>query len=381
MLSQQNDLIQILKKSLFLGLISLLWVSSAFAQRSLELTKDTAGELRLYHSYKYHLLTLSTQIKPSLKNACEQNQYLFYDYKKDRVFEFAGANLMITRDYKHAILAEIVTIDAVPKTQLKGFTKKLKAIASDFKASSALLEKTAIKKATGKGMCWQRLKVIDLMTFKEKSYPIILANLCPAGNCTEIKIEKNGKVKLWANIKPDQMHQIYFNPKSGSYTFGSTKKRHSIKPQIFDNAFRANLLNKSRGSLKLSKTKRNISSVTWDRVGGEPVVKLVRTGVDVRGAQELSKKVAQLNKEKEYKRADNLATFTLWLDPDSVEADYEKLKAQGLMGDQAGFFKKLRKDFNYKARVQACRKLHLDADIQPLWKTPTFVQNFKEVCP
>ncbi|MDX2471117.1 MAG: hypothetical protein QNL04_11135 [SAR324 cluster bacterium] len=381
MLSPQNDLIQILKKSLFLVLISLLWVSSAFAQRSLELTKGNDGVLRLYHSYKSHLLTLSTQKKPTETSACEQNQYLFYDYKKDSVFEVTGASMMITRDYKYAIVAEIVVIKAVEKSKLKEFTKSLKAIASELKASSTLLEKTAINKADGKAMCWQRLTVVDLATFSTKKYPIILANLCPVGNCSEIQIEKNGKVKLWANVEPNQMHQIIFDPKSGGYSFGAKKKEHSIKPRIFDNAFRENLLKKPSGSLKLSSARRNKSSVTWKKIGRSPVVKLLRTGVDVRRAQELSKKVAQLNKEKEYKRASNLASFALWLDPDSVGAGYEKLKAQGLMGDLKGFFQKLRKDFNYKARVQTCRKLHLDADLQPLWKKQAFIKSFKEVCP
>ena len=372
---------QILKIAFLFSLLVAGGASSSFAQRALELSYAAGKDVKLYHSYKAKTLTLSIQEKPSAAQACRNNRYVFYDYGKDRLFEFSGGNLLIARDHNTAILSSNRAVHAVSKDQLKSFSKKLSKIATDLKASSSLLENTKITSENKKTACWQQVALVDFKDYSLKGYPMILSNLCLKGNCTQFKFEKTVIAKFWVTLKKNQYTQVNLKPKNGVYIFGKSKKPFYLKPSIAENAYLENLLKKNSGKLNLSKSKRNQSYVSWEKQKGKLSIKLVRTGVEVRGAQELAKTIAAYNKNGQYNEAISLSRFVLWLDPDSVEAGYEKLKAIGLSGNQEEFFHLLRKGMNYKKRIESCRKLHLDKDLQPLWKQSSFIKRFKETCP
>ncbi len=377
----RSGLLRIAKLILLCSVLLLSLKGALFAQRAqrvFELVRPQAGQqLQAFHSFAHQAILLAATRPPTAATACEQNQYFFYDYGKERLAHFKANDLMVSRDFTHILYSEPITIEAVTSEQLENFGAKLKEKAALLQAPSKLLEETGTQRADGLARCWFRPHLYNLAKGTDQAYPLILANLCPQGFCTKLAWEKSGSALLWVRLKKGVLNQVRLTPGSKRIGYLASKKPFTQKKSLQANAYRANILKGDQGQYKLEQSKRNQGFLVW----GPKQVALLRNGVAVKKAQTLAKPLRQQALAGEFTQAQQTLTFAQWLDPDNPEVRYQSLKLLSLSKNFAEFFQVLRHQYDYKSRVAACRRLHLDPDYKPLWQEEAFLKQFKAACP
>jgi len=353
------------------------------APRSLHLGEISAsqGQIRAFHSFQAKVLVVAFTQPETAANACKLNQYHIYDYANEVYRQVQAADLLLSRDFQAALIAEPLTLTAITKNELEPFTKKVEEIAQSLQAPSSLLEETGTMRGDGMARCWLRPSLLNLATGEATSFPLILANHCPPGLCSKLEWDQSNQPLVWVRLKPELFHQVKLDAKTGKFGFLGQKKPFTLARAAQDNAYRANVVIGPQGKFALDKSPKNQSWLEWETAAGKLSARLVRTGVEVKRAKALAQQLQGYNQRQQWAAAQGLTRFAQWVDPDGESLAYQALLTKALSGDLAGFFASLRKDFDFKTRVATCRQLHLDADLKPLWAQPEFVGGFKETCP
>lgn len=372
----------------FILLLVLVYLSTApvLALQTLvldELNPDTKN-LSAFNSFKHHLLILAITKKNKSPFDCQENKYVFYDYRDNVYFEILAGNLKINGDYSKIFKTKIHSLGVMPVRNKGEWKKNVQTLLANLNVSSQTLESGKIKSSDGTMSCWQQPEVMTLSPKKTKTYPFLAANLCKNSWCSELYWLNSSSIQFWIQIKPKEYHLIRLNTKTGVHQFQKTSSKFYQKKPLQLNAPRDNLVtdkNIEKGQFVISSQKNKGIKLLWStQKNGRIKATLVREHLDKKASNKVQKQIHQYVDNRQYTEAFQLLKFGFWLNPENKELKLERLRIYASLLQLDGFFNSLQSDFNESDRFYACQQMHLDNSLKNLWKQKSFSNKFKKIC-
>lgn len=360
--------------------------SASISARTYEIAEISPQktDFNAYLSYQHNLLLISFINKEKKSFDCLPNRYVFYDLKRDYLYEEKAGNIIINSDFSQYIKTQIHSLGKPVKKNKKIWKKNVQTLINTMDISSATLDKGKLTSSKSQTQCWQQPILKQINHKQLKALPYLMANMCDGLWCSDMYWSGKSKIRFWAHIDPNLFHLIELNLSSNEFKFLKKTPKFIQKEKIQENAPRQKLVNLKKvpqKSISLPSANDSEIKLNWKKTKtGTVKVSLSRNKRNSIRSSQLLPSISNHIKNKKIPQAIQLIQFALWLDPKNSDAKIERLKTLAELLLYKEFFNYLTSVFSYNEKIKACQKIHISKDFQNIRKLKSFPKHFKRIC-